>query len=69
MAGINTNDERKKGRFTADLRQRLRETAGRPGPRESDVIREAVLPEAANDLTHTAHDRAKRAGLVGLVKG
>ena len=70
VSDMNTRDQRITVRFTADMRQRLLETADRRGKRESDVIREAVVRElAADDLATTAYDRVKRAGLVGMVKG
>ena len=70
MADMKTKDQRITVRFTADLRQRLQETADRRGTRESDVVREAVMRElATEDSVLTAYERAKAAGLIGVVKG
>ena len=57
-------------RLPASLRQRLRAAATRSGTRESDLVRGAVERQlAAEDDALTAHQRAKKAGIVGLVKG
>ena len=57
-------------RFPADLRRRLRSAAHRTGTRESDLVRSAVERQlAAEDETLTAYERAKKAGLIGIVRG
>lgn len=57
-------------RFPAELRQRLKAAARRSGRRESDLVRGAVEQQlAAYDDTPTAYEYAKRAGLVGAVRG
>jgi predicted DNA-binding protein len=57
-------------RFSADLRQRLKAAAHRTGTRESDLVRGAVERQlAAEDSGLTAYDRAKKAGLIGAVRG
>lgn len=57
-------------RFPAELRQRLKETARRTKTRESDLIRGAVERQlAAEEGELTVYDRAKKAGLIGAVRG
>ena len=57
-------------RVSADLRRRLRAAARRSGTRESDVVRGAVERQlAAEEGGLTAYERAKRAGLIGTVRG
>jgi predicted DNA-binding protein len=57
-------------RFPAELRQRLRAAAHRSGTRESDLVRAAVERQlAAEDAALTAYELAKKAGLIGAVKG
>jgi hypothetical protein len=57
-------------RFPADLRRRLKDAARRSGTRESDLVRGAVERQlAAEDHTVTAYQRAKKAGLIGAVRG
>ncbi|MBZ5607128.1 MAG: ribbon-helix-helix domain-containing protein [Acidobacteriia bacterium] len=57
-------------RFPAELRRRLKAAAERSGTRESDLIREAVDRQlAAEDVEVTAYARAKKAGLIGVVRG
>jgi len=57
-------------RFPPELRRRLRAFARRSGTRESDVVRGAVeLQLAAEERSLTAYERAKKAGLIGAVKG
>jgi predicted DNA-binding protein len=57
-------------RFPAELRKRLKEAASRGGTRESDLVRGAVEKHlAAGDGALTAFEHAKRAGLIGAVRG
>ncbi len=63
-------DRRITVRFPADLRRRLKEAARRSGSRESDLVRGAVERQlAAEDDALTAYERAKKAGLIGAVRG
>ena len=57
-------------RFPAELRRRLKDAARRSGTRESDLVRGAVeVRLAAEDDALTAYERAKKAGLIGMVRG
>ena len=57
-------------RFPAELRRRLKDAARRRGTRESDLVREAVARQlAAEDEALTAYEHAKKAGLIGTVRG
>jgi predicted DNA-binding protein len=57
-------------RLTAELRQRLKAAARRRGERESDLVRGAVERQlAAEDESLSAYGHAKKAGLIGVVKG
>ena len=57
-------------RLTAELRRRLKAAAQRSGARESDLVRGAVERQlAAEDEALSAYEHAKRAGLIGVVKG
>jgi len=57
-------------RFPAELRRRLKDAALRNGTRDSEIVRNAVERQfAAADAEITAYERAKRAGLIGAVKG
>jgi predicted DNA-binding protein len=57
-------------RFPAELRQRLKTAAHRSGTRQSDLVRAAVERQlAAEDDALTAYEHAKKAGLIGEVKG
>jgi predicted DNA-binding protein len=57
-------------RFPVDLRRKLKAAARCNGTPESDLVREAVERHlAAGDGDITAYERAKKAGLVGAVKG
>ena len=70
MSDSQMNDYRITVRFPAGLRQRLRAAALRRGTRESDLVRGAVERQlAAEDDILTAYERAKKAGLVGAVRG
>ncbi len=57
-------------RFPSELRRRLKEAAHRQGTRESDLIRGAVERQfAAEDEENTAYEHARKAGLIGAVRG
>jgi len=57
-------------RLSHETRRRLRAAARRRGTRESDLIRIAVEGQlAAEEASLTAYDHAKKAGLIGMVKG
>ena len=57
-------------RFPAELRRRLKDAADRSGTRESDVVRGAVERQlTAEDAALTAYEHAKKAGLIGAVRG
>lgn len=57
-------------RFSSELRRRLKATAHRTGTKESDLIRVAVERQLAfEEDVHTAHQRAKKAHLIGAVRG
>ena len=57
-------------RFPADLRRRLKAAARRSGTKESDLVRTAVERQlAAGEAALSAYERAKKAGLIGLVRG
>ncbi len=57
-------------RFPAELRRRLKDAARRSGTRESDLVRGAVeVRLAAEDDALTAYEHAKKAGLIGIVRG
>lgn len=63
-------DERVTVRFPPDLRRRLRESARRNRTRESDVVRLALERQlAVEEGALTPYEHAKRAGLIGVVKG
>ena len=63
-------DDRITVRFSAETRRRLKAAAHRGGTRESDIIRNAVeLKLAAEEGSITAYEYAKKAGLIGAVKG
>jgi hypothetical protein len=56
--------------FSAELRKRLRSAAARKKTRESDLIRAAVERQlTAEEDELTAYERAKKAGLIGAVRG
>ena len=70
MSDSQMKDYRITVRFPAALRQRLRAAALRRGTRESDLVRGAVERQlAAEDDALTAYERAKKAGLIGAVRG
>lgn len=57
-------------RFSPETRRRLKAAARRRGTRESDLVRSAVETQlAAEESSPTAYEHAKRAGLIGAVKG
>ena len=57
-------------RFPPELRQRLKAAARRSGTRESNLVRGAVESHLAREEESlTAYEHAKRAGLIGAVKG
>jgi predicted DNA-binding protein len=63
-------DHRITVRFPAEMRRRLKAAARRSGTRESDVVRGAVARQlAAEEGSLTAYDYAKKAGLIGAVRG
>jgi predicted DNA-binding protein len=63
-------DHRITVRLSPETRGRLKAAARRRGTRESDLVRTAVeLQLAAEEDSLTAYDHAKKAGLIGAVKG
>jgi predicted DNA-binding protein len=57
-------------RFPPELHRRLKAAARRSGTRASDLVRGAVeLQLAAEEDSLTAYEHAKKAGLIGAVKG
>jgi predicted DNA-binding protein len=63
-------DHRITVRLSPETRRRLRAAARRAGTRESDLVRGAVeLQLAAEESSLTAYEHAKKAGLIGAVKG
>ena len=57
-------------RFSSELRQRLKAAADRTGKQESDLVRAAVERHlAGEENTGTAYDWARKAGLIGVVRG
>jgi predicted DNA-binding protein len=70
MSGVRTKDDRITVRFPVGLRRRLKNAAHRSGTRESVLVRGAVERQlAAEDDALTAYEHAKRAGLIGAVRG
>ena len=70
MSDGHMKDHRITVRFSPELRRRLKASARRTGTRESDVVRGAVeLQLAAEEGSLTAYELAKKAGLIGAVKG
>lgn len=55
-------------RLPVELRRRLKEAARDTQTRESDVIRGALERELSGQEPTTAFDRAKKAGLIGIVR-
>ena len=63
-------DQRITVRLSAGMRRRLKAAARRGRTRESDLVRDAVeLHLAAEEALPTAYEQAKKAGLIGAVKG
>ena len=57
-------------RLSAALRRRLKDAAYRSGARESDIVRGAVERQfVAEDEEISAYERARKAGLIGAVRG
>jgi len=57
-------------RLSAELHRQLKDAAHRSGTRESDIVRKAVERQlATEDERVTAYEHAKRAGLIGAVRG
>jgi metal-responsive CopG/Arc/MetJ family transcriptional regulator len=55
-------------RIPAELRNRLREAAGRTGTLESDLVRDALeMRLSAEKGERTAFGRVKEAGLIGII--
>jgi predicted DNA-binding protein len=70
MSDRKMKDQRVTVRFPAELRSKLKAAAERSGTRESDLVRSAVERQlAAEDDAVTAYARAKKAGLIGAVRG
>ena len=70
MSDGHMKDDRITVRFPPELRRRLKAAARRTGTRESDLVRGAVESQlAAQENSLTAYDHAKKAGLIGAVKG
>jgi predicted DNA-binding protein len=70
MSDRHMKDHRITVRFPLELRRRLKAAARRSGTRESDLVRGAVeLQLAAEEKSLTAYEVAKKAGLIGAVKG
>lgn len=63
-------DQRITVRFSRETRRKLRAAARRSGTGESDVIRNAVERQLeAEESSGATYDQAKKAGLIGAVKG
>lgn len=63
-------DSRITVRLPAPLRRRLKQAAQRSGIRESDLVRGAVERRlAGDDDALSAYELARRAGLIGAVRG
>jgi len=63
-------NERITVRLTPEVRRRLKAAARQSGTRESDLVRGAVERQlAAGADSLTAYDHARKAGLIGAVKG
>jgi predicted DNA-binding protein len=70
MSDGNMKDHRITVRFSAELRRRLKTAAHRSGIRESDLVRGAVERHiAAEEGGVTTYELAKKAGLIGAVRG
>jgi predicted DNA-binding protein len=63
-------DSRITVRFSPEMRRRLKAAARREGTRESDLVRDAVeVRLKAEEGSPTAYEHARKAGLIGAVKG
>jgi len=63
-------DDRITVRFSPATRRRLKAAARRRGTRESELVRDAVESKLATEEgSLTAYEHAKKAGLIGAVKG
>jgi predicted DNA-binding protein len=70
MSDESMKDHRITVRFSTEMRRRLKAAARRSGTRESDLVRGAVERQlAADEDSLTAYEHAKKAGLIGAVKG
>jgi predicted DNA-binding protein len=70
MSDGHMKDHRITVRFPLELRRRLKAAARLGGTRESDLVRGAVERQlAAGEDSLTAYEHAKKAGLIGAVKG
>lgn len=70
MSDGKMKDQRITVRLPAELRLKLKETARLRGTRESDLVRESVeLRLTTEDSQPTAYELAKKAGLIGIVRG
>ncbi len=70
MSDMHGNDVRITVRFPTELRRRLKAAAHRSGTKESDLVRAAVERQlAAEETVLTAYEHAKKAGLIGAVRG
>lgn len=57
-------------RLPVELRRRVKDAARRKGVGESDVVRGAIEQQfAAENQSISAYDLAKKAGLIGAVRG
>jgi len=67
---VKTKDYRITVRLPAELRRRVKDTARLSGKGESDVVRYAIERQfAVEDQAISAYERAKKAGLIGVVRG
>lgn len=70
MSDVRTKGHRISVRLPADMCRRLKAAARRNGGSESDLVRSAVERQlAVEEKALTAYERAKRAGLIRVVKG
>ena len=70
MSDVYGKDVRITVRFPRELRRRLKAAAHRSGTKESDLVRAAVERQlAAEEDVLTAYERAKKARLIGAVRG
>ena len=70
MSDGRMRDSRVTVRFPAEMRRRLKAAARRCGVRESDLVRGAVERQlTAEEDAPTAYEYARKAGLIGAVKG